>query len=1283
MVLLLLYPTPSSIARSVPRSSVNARKSPEVFHRVPLTYAQNFEDVILWRALCSIEQGFYIDVGAQDPTYDSVSRHFHENGWRGVHIEPHPEYAALLRAARPGDRVIQAAVAAEPGLSTFYSFSGTGLSTAVERVAHRHTDNGFSSEELTVASITLDMVFAECGQREVHWLKLDVEGFERPALEGWTSQVRPWIVVVEAVEVGGRTPNHDVYESVLLGKGYHFVYFDGLNRFYVSDAHRELDAHFAYGPSLWDEIQSPRESRMSRALLEEIEQDRAALQRLLDDRDAELVALKAQIETIGSQLAVAEAERGRLIALDIDVQELRVALAVVQAEGRMALAGAAEAQDLRARLHAKELEAEAAKRAAGEVASLREQLARASTQLNLVSEQARVSVGAAESLRRRHERLRRAYASRQYEGLRAAGQIDALLDLQRRLLADLDEARVAWTKLEQRVEQERAGAAAIEARADAAAAAYERTLAERLEQLQALEMRLEDHARMADDLRRTSEAQQQERAEEAGRLHQAVSEADARARALAGELEAIAAGPNRWARAQAQQALSRAPDSAFAASDSPVDVARSIADLLHAGDRQFIDACFKTLLGRPADPTGLGFYLQRLREGSARVRILRDIAGSAEALAHAAELPGLHAFLRSRRGRGGPLSSLFGRAVPGWRHALAAGRSADGGVAGLRQLFGRTDADFIRGAVDSVLLREPLACEADRLGAALAGGEDRLTLLAKLRWSPEGRRTPTAGVVRRATGWYAIKNWPWIGALCEQRAFEHWRAGLHALRRTIEAKLSLLEDRVSALRRRSAPRRYAVWAGGGLPPDEQPIWYASGADVVPASRIAACGAKLEAIVCADDVDARRITDAGVGCAVQAIGSLDGATRDAALARLQDFIGKLERTRDQRAALSKRPLHVAILSTWNEKCGIATHSNDLASALGSDRLSILAPEEVHTLTPDGDNVHRLWAKGKDGNGFDRVGAYLEQQRPELLIVQFNYGFYNHAELNSLLQSAAALGVVAYIILHSTKDPSSEPGFQLAELAPGLSAIARVIVHNVSDVERLRAIGVRENVLLLPHGVRSGHPQVRRMPPGALPVLATFGFCLPNKGLVEIVEAVGCLRMAGVHVRLRMFNALYPHPASSETLAAVHAAITQYGLDQDVEVFSDFLDLDVVDREIATADLFVNPYQNTGESASGAVRIGLRNKVPTLVTPLPIFDDLGDAVLRAPGTQAEDLAAGIRAALGEAADPAASRTRERRLEDWLAEHDFDRQGQQMTRIARTINLQTLLENGRATR
>ena len=53
-----------------------------------ISYAQNFEDVILQRVFHTCDQGRYIDIGGYDPTIDSVTKHFYDRGWSGVNVEP-------------------------------------------------------------------------------------------------------------------------------------------------------------------------------------------------------------------------------------------------------------------------------------------------------------------------------------------------------------------------------------------------------------------------------------------------------------------------------------------------------------------------------------------------------------------------------------------------------------------------------------------------------------------------------------------------------------------------------------------------------------------------------------------------------------------------------------------------------------------------------------------------------------------------------------------------------------------------------------------------------------------------------------------------------------------------------------------------------------------------------------------------------------------------------------------------------------------------------------------
>ena len=79
------------------------------------SYAQNFEDVILERLFKEVEQGFYVDIGAWDPSHLSVTAHFYKKGWNGINVEPIAERLECFQKYRSRDINISAAIATEEG----------------------------------------------------------------------------------------------------------------------------------------------------------------------------------------------------------------------------------------------------------------------------------------------------------------------------------------------------------------------------------------------------------------------------------------------------------------------------------------------------------------------------------------------------------------------------------------------------------------------------------------------------------------------------------------------------------------------------------------------------------------------------------------------------------------------------------------------------------------------------------------------------------------------------------------------------------------------------------------------------------------------------------------------------------------------------------------------------------------------------------------------------------------------------------------------------------------
>jgi FkbM family methyltransferase len=202
------------------------------------SYAQNGEDVVLWRALSDVPSGRYVDVGANHPTVESVTRAFYERGWRGIAVEPVHSFAELYREQRPGDIVVEAAITDRPGGAvTLHEVPDSGLSTLVDAYRDVYEDAGRQPHDVIVPARTLDSVLTEAGWDglDIHFVTIDTEGSEAEVLHSFDlRRWQPWVLVVEATVPLTWLPTHQAWDSYVLDAGYEFCLYDGLSRFYVS-----------------------------------------------------------------------------------------------------------------------------------------------------------------------------------------------------------------------------------------------------------------------------------------------------------------------------------------------------------------------------------------------------------------------------------------------------------------------------------------------------------------------------------------------------------------------------------------------------------------------------------------------------------------------------------------------------------------------------------------------------------------------------------------------------------------------------------------------------------------------------------------------------------------------------------------------------------------------------------------------------------------------------------------------------------------------------------------
>lgn len=193
-----------------------------------VSYAQHGEDVVLWRALSETRGGFYVDVGAYDPSDDSVTRAFYERGWRGVNIEPQPDRVSAFNRDRPDETNIWAAISSTEGTATLVVPPTAGWASIKSGVSKEFED----SRSVQVPQRTLAALLREHAITKIDFLKIDVEGAEADVVRGLDlDAVRPRVVVVEGVApLIGRTAGDEAVR-LLQDAGYRHCMFDGLNHY--------------------------------------------------------------------------------------------------------------------------------------------------------------------------------------------------------------------------------------------------------------------------------------------------------------------------------------------------------------------------------------------------------------------------------------------------------------------------------------------------------------------------------------------------------------------------------------------------------------------------------------------------------------------------------------------------------------------------------------------------------------------------------------------------------------------------------------------------------------------------------------------------------------------------------------------------------------------------------------------------------------------------------------------------------------------------------------------
>ena len=309
----------------------------------------------------------------------------------------------------------------------------------------------------------------------------------------------------------------------------------------------------------------------------------------------------------------------------------------------------------------------------------------------------------------------------------------------------------------------------------------------------------------------------------------------------------------------------------------------------------------------------------------------------------------------------------------------------------------------------------------------------------------------------------------------------------------------------------------------------------------------------------------------------------------------------------------------MVTTWNSRCGIAENTRYI---VGHSRESIdfeiyadVGVELIDPLVEPG--VVRTWRNRWEPDLSELEDA-LRLSDAEVLHVQFNFGFFEFHRMAELIErQLEKRGVV--VTLHRTLDYDDRGELlSLRQIGSTLEKVDRLIVHQESDARYLADMGLVDNVTIVPLGaapppVVSPSDVREALKLGSRPIVGTFGFLLPHKGTLELLEAVDALREEFPDILLLALCARYPNIESKEYEEQLRAQIDARGMKDNVVLLTEYLPDDTARVLLRCTDVIVLPYRDTGESSSATLRFVLPLGRAVVVTDEPIFADSRDAVL----------------------------------------------------------------------
>ena len=312
-------------------------------------------------------------------------------------------------------------------------------------------------------------------------------------------------------------------------------------------------------------------------------------------------------------------------------------------------------------------------------------------------------------------------------------------------------------------------------------------------------------------------------------------------------------------------------------------------------------------------------------------------------------------------------------------------------------------------------------------------------------------------------------------------------------------------------------------------------------------------------------------------------------------------------------IPKRAIRVINIASYiPRKCGIATYTKDLTNAI--NLLNPYSLAEIMAVNEPNSNHDYPWEvkfriNQDDLRSYLDAASYINQSGTQVVHLQHEFGLFGGSEGEYIVQLVKHIKKPLIITLHTVLDNPRPNMVRIIQELASSSQIVTVMVGVAAQRLMRRYEIPKGKIFIIPHGVPDlpfgpSLPFKEKLGLGNYKIMGVINLLSRNKGLEYAISAVPKILKKFPNFLFLVIGETHPQVKRTEGESyrrELGAQVKKLKIEKNVRFINEYLSLDDLTTYLRSFDIYITPYLDPSQTASGTLAYAIGAGKNCISTP----------------------------------------------------------------------------------